>query len=177
VIRAVVLFFTLIINLILQSTVFGYIEIIGIRPNTAILIVVSYAILRGDTEGAAAGFFAGLLQDIFFGGVIGMNALIYMLIGYACGKPFKDFFHETLFFPLLLGSLSVFLYSLVFYFLNFMLRGKLDFFYYFRKIILPETVYTVVLTTPVYRFVYAVNNRIERRENKRRMLFREDSKQ
>jgi len=173
--RVVILFLTLAGNMALQSTLFKYIEIIGIRPNTALLIVISYAILRGDAEGAAAGFFAGLLQDFFFGRIIGINALMYMVVGYVCGKPFKDFFHETFFFPLLLGSVSAFSCSLVFYFVNFFLQGKLDFLYYFRKIILPESVYTIALTTPVYRLIYAMNERLERGERRRRMLFKEDA--
>jgi len=173
-VRALALFFTLILNLTLQSTVFNYIEIIGIKPNTAVLVVVSYAILRGDTEGAAAGFFAGLLQDCFFGEIIGMNALFYMAVGYMCGKPFKDFFHENIFFPLLLGSISILFYGHVIYLTNFLFRGKLDFFYYFSRIILPETVYTVALTAPVYRAVYALNSRLEKRERIRRMLFKEE---
>jgi len=172
--RVLVFFTAIIANLTLQSTVFGYIEIIGIRPNAALLIVVSYAILRGDTEGAAAGFAAGLLQDCFFGDFIGMNALLYMTIGYLCGKPFKDFFHENFFFPLLLGAIGILFYGHATYFTNFLFRGKLDYFYYFRKIILPETVYTVALAIPVYRLVYALNNRVERRERTRRMLFRDD---
>ena len=165
--KQAILFLTLIINLILQSTVFGFIEIIGIRPNTAILIVVSYAILRGDAEGAAFGFFAGLLQDCFFGEIIGMHALMYMALGYASGKPFKDFFHENIFFPLILGSIGVLAYGLCFYVINFLFRGKLDFFYYFRKIILPETVYTTAIATPVYRLIYAINSRLTGRKRKR----------
>jgi len=170
--RILILFLSITGNLALQSTLFKYIEIIGIRPNTALLAVVSYAILRGDTEGAAFGFFAGLTQDFYFGQLIGMNALLYMTLGYACGKPFRDFFRETIFFPLILGFLCVFSYSLVYYFINFMLMGKLDFFYYLRRIILPETVYSVALALPVYRLMYTVNDFLERREARGRQLFR-----
>jgi len=169
--RIAVLFFTAIINLVLQSTLFEYIEIIGIKPNTTVLFVVSYSILRGDTEGAALGFFTGLLQDCFFGDFIGMHALMYMIIGYVCGKPFKDFFHENIFFPLILGSIGIFSYGTAFYIMNYLFRGKLDFLYYLRRIILPEAVYTIAFTTPVYRLVYAINNRIEKREKRGRMLF------
>ena len=161
-------------NMILQSTLFKYIEIIGVKPNTALLIVISYAMLRGDSEGAAAGFFAGLMIDFFFGRIIGMNALIYMTAGYLCGKPFKDFFRENLFFPLLLGGLCVFCASLCFYFAGVALRGGTGFIYFFRRVILPETAYTIALTAPVYRLVYAVNERLERREKRSRLLFKED---
>ena len=171
--RVLVICITLIINLILQSTLFSYIEIIGIKPNTAILIVVSYAILRGDVEGAAVGFLSGLLQDLFFGNVIGMYALMHMVIGYICGKPFKDFFHANFFLPIFLGSMSIFIYGVVFYLSNFLFLGRLDFLYYLRKIILPETVYTIAIILPVYRVVFEIDNRLKRIENKKRKLFDE----
>lgn len=56
----------LIVNLILQSTLFQYIEIIDIKPNTTIAIIVAFAFLCGELPGAIIGFAAGLLQDIFF---------------------------------------------------------------------------------------------------------------
>ena len=171
--RVIVIFFTIIVNFILQTTVFGYIEIIGIKPNTAVLMVVSYAILRGDVEGAIVGFFSGLLQDWFFGNIIGMYALMHMLIGYVCGKPFKDFFHTNIFSPMLLGSASIFIYGIVFYVFNFMFRGRLDFFYYFSRIIVPETMYTIAVIVPIYRLVYAIDNRLAKKEKVKRSLFKD----
>ena len=64
--NAVVTALVIIINFILQSTVLRLIEIRGVIPDTMIIITVSYALLRGQDTGAAAGFFGGLLYDIFF---------------------------------------------------------------------------------------------------------------
>lgn len=47
------------VNFILQTTLLPYISIGGLLPNTALIIVVSYALLRGSTEGAIVGFFSG----------------------------------------------------------------------------------------------------------------------
>ena len=49
-----------IVHFILPSTVLQLIEIRGVIPDTMIIIIVSYALLRGQTAGAATGFAAGL---------------------------------------------------------------------------------------------------------------------
>ena len=69
------------VNFILQTTLLPYISIGGILPNTALIIVVSYALLRGSTEGAIVGFFSGLPIDIFFGTSFGYYTLLFLLAG------------------------------------------------------------------------------------------------
>ena len=48
-------------------------------------------------------------------------------------------------------------YGVLVYGLQFMLRGRLDFFSYLQHIILPEMVYTVLLTAVLYRPLYRLN--------------------
>jgi len=170
--RAVVVGFLLLFNLILQSTLFGHFEILGVLPNTAILIIVCYAILRGDVEGAIVGFFAGLLQDLFFARYIGFYALCGALTGYICGKPFKDFFRENYLLPMVLVLAAVLANSFVFYVIHFLLLGQTDLWYYFQKIILPETVYTLFLSIPAYRVIYGINERLEKFAKHRRNIWR-----
>ncbi len=165
------MFFVIIINFILQSTLFQYITIAGIKPNTAILIIVCYAILRGDVEGAIAGFFAGLLQDMFFGYNLGLFALLGALTGFVCGKPFKDFFRENYLLPVVLTVLSMLAYELMFYVTSFLLAGRTEFSYYFNRVILPETIYTTLLSLLMYRIIYGINRRLEAHEKKHKSLF------
>lgn len=169
--RVLIVSITLVLNLILESTVFQYIRVFDIQPNITVLIIISYAILRGDIEGAAVGFFAGLAQDIFFGDIIGVSALLGFLIGYVCGKPFKDFFHENDIPPLLLAGAGILIYEFFFYFFAYLFRGETDFFHYFNRIILPGSVYTLAFAIPVYRLVYLINSKLEIREKSMRKLF------
>lgn len=169
--RVIAIFFTLCINLVLQSTLFQYIEIINIKPNTSILLIISYAILRGDLEGSIVGFFCGLLQDILFGRYVGLYALLGFFLGYFCGKPFKDFYRENYMIPLFLAAAGTVIYQSAFYFLSFLFAGKSNYLYFFNKVILPETVYTTVLAMPVYRVIYFINKKLEMREDESRKLF------
>lgn len=169
--RFFVIFATLVFNLMMQSTVFQFIRVFGILPNITVLIIVSYAILRGDFEGAAVGFFAGLMQDIFFGDIIGVSALLGFLLGYVCGKPFKDFFHENDLPPLILAVPGVLAYEFCYYFFTYLFRGETNLIYYFNRIILPGSVYTLAFTIPIYRYIYFINSKLEAREKSMRKLF------
>ena len=161
----------LLLNLLLQSTLFRYIEILGVKPNTALIIIVSYSILRGDVEGSILGFFSGLLQDIYFNDFIGLYALMGMLLGYFCGKPFKNFFRENFFLPLSLVAICSLIYQFIVYVVHFLFRARLDLPFYFRTIMLPASVYTVILVVPIYIFLYWVNNKLEEVEKNKPKFF------
>lgn len=166
--RIVIISFIVLLNFILQSTLFSHIAIMGIVPNTALIIVISYSYLRGDVEGAIIGFCAGLLADIFFGRVIGVSALLMMFAGFFAGKPFKDFFKDNYLAPILLiGSIGL-LYELMFYVLNFLLMGRVDILRYMGIVILPVTAYNLIVGVFVYRGIYGVNAMLKRREDKKR---------
>jgi len=169
--RVFVMSVLLLLHMILQSTLLQGIAIMGVLPSTTILLIVSYAILRGDVEGAIVGFAAGFLQDVFFGQYLGFYAVCGALTGYICGKPFRDFFRENYLLPLLLVLAAVLANELVFYVFHFLLFGQTNFWYYFQKIILPETVYTLFLAIPAYRVIYGLNERLERFAKRRRHMF------
>lgn len=160
-----------IFSFVLESTILNYAKVLGISPSLSLALVVSYGILRGDLSGAVLGFFLGLLQDIFFGRYLGFFALNYTLIGYFCGKPFRDFFRENYLFPLILTLLSSLVCGFWFYVFNFLLRARVDIWYYFYKVILPEALYTTLLSALVYKILYSVNKGIESYERKKRRMF------
>lgn len=161
----------IIINFLFQSTFLHSIEIIDIAPNTAIIIIVSFAFMRGELEGAVIGFCVGILQDIFFGQYIGMNALLGMLTGFFCGKFYVDFFTENFLIPLALTAASTFLYEFIFYVFNVLIFGYTNLFYFFRSVILPEVAYTALVSVFLYKFLYFINEKLEERESLKRKLF------
>jgi rod shape-determining protein MreD len=56
----------LLVNFIMQSTVFRYIAIMGIMPDSALVMVVAVSILIGNRRGAVVGAAAGIMQDIVY---------------------------------------------------------------------------------------------------------------
>ena len=156
--------FFVFICFLLQSTVFPNLAFGGIIPNLMIIVTASYGFMRGRKSGLLVGFFSGLIMDIFFSSVLGFYALIYMYIGYLNGVFKKMFFPEDIKLPIALIVGSDFLYNIVIYVLTFLLKGRFQFSYYFLNIIIPEMVYTIIVTCVLYPLLLMVENHLERRE-------------
>lgn len=154
----------LVIIFVLQSTVFQSIQIRGIVPNLMVITVVSFALLRGKTDGAIAGVILGLLQDIYFGSVVGFYAVIYLYIGYFTGILYNNFYKDSLLIPVGVFSAADFLLNLIVYFFTFLFRGKLQFATYLGMVIIPELIYTLFVGFLLYRMLYQINHVIERIE-------------
>lgn len=151
---------------LLQSTVFQGIAFNGIVPNLLIVLTASFGFMRGEKEGLVIGFFCGLLCDIYFGDVIGFYSLVMMYIGYLNGKFSVGFYPEDIKLPLALIVVSDLSYSIICYICMFLLRGRLDFSYFFIHIILPEAVYTTIVTLLLYPCILFINVRLENREKR-----------
>ena len=164
----------ILINYVFQTSVLPHVAIFGVTPDTAIIFIVGYGILRGDVEGAIFGFSAGLLQDIFSGGPIGMFALMGFLIGYVSGKPFRDFFKDNYFLPFFIVLAAVLAQQFIIYVSSFLFLGFTNLPYFAWMIILPTAIYTVCLSIPLYSLLHFINGRVERWESAHRNLFERD---
>ena len=159
--RKITVFLIIVVCFLLQTTLFQTLAFASIAPNLLIVVVSSFGFMRGRKEGMWFGLFSGLLVDVFFGSVIGFYALIYMYIGYINGFFRKIFFPEDIKLPLILISASDLGYNLLVYFFLFFLRGKFRFGYYILHIMIPELVYTIVITIALYFVILKINQKLE----------------
>ena len=159
--RKITVFLIIVVCFLLQTTLFQTLSFASIAPNVLIVVVSSFGFMRGRKEGMWIGLFSGLLVDVFFGSVIGFYALIYMYIGYINGFFRKIFFPEDIKLPLILISASDLGYNLLVYFFLFFLRGKFQFGYYILHIMIPELVYTIVITIALYFVILKINQKLE----------------
>ncbi len=159
--RRIILVFLILTCFLLQSTIFKTLSLGSISPNLMVIVTSSYGFMSGKKEGLWVGFFCGLLEDIFYGRLLGMHAMIYMYIGYANGYFNHIFYEEDIKLPIFLISVSELVYGLGTYVIMFMMRSRFAFSYYMIRIILPELIYTIVVTLIFYRVIYMVNRRME----------------
>ena len=113
------------------------------------------------------GFICGLLYDIFFGGIVGFHALLFVYIGFLNGKFSQVFYPEDIKLPLALITVSDLTNGLLSYVFLFLLWGKLEFPYYFLHVIFPEMVITLVATLAFYPLILKINEAIRAWERKR----------
>ncbi|MCR5295550.1 MAG: rod shape-determining protein MreD [Lachnospiraceae bacterium] len=170
-IRNAILLFYIIAAFLLESTLFADTSVFAAAPNILLIITVSIGFLRGKSYGALTGFICGLLYDLVFGPVVGLNALLFVLMGYISGSFCKVFFEDNLRVPVLMTGILDTAYNFIIYILFFLLRGKTSFFLYCIRCICPEVVFTVIMTILLYRLIYATNqlfggNNDERRRSR-----------
>ena len=151
---------------IVQCTVFPALAIANIKPNLMLIATASFGFMRGPREGMIVGFASGLLIDIQHGNMIGFYALIYLLAGYINGMFEQMYFDEDIKLPLFLIAGSDFIYGVAVYFLMFLLRSDFNFLYYLNRIIIPEAIYTIVITLVLYPLLLYINHRLEAEEKR-----------
>ena len=164
--RIVVTAAVILASYILQCTVFPALAISNIKPNLMLIVTASFGFMRGPREGMFVGFASGLLIDIQYGDMIGFYALIYLAAGFINGLFEQMYFDEDIKLPLFLIAGSDFIYVVVIYFLMFLLRSDFQFLYYLNRIIIPEAIYTIVITLAVYPLLLFINRRLEAEEKR-----------
>lgn len=166
--RIVLVGILVIISYVFQTTCSHVLSMGVAAPNLLMIFVCSYALLRGKKEGMYVGFAIGLLVDLYFGyfEVVGINAFVYMMIGFLVGLFHDILYLEDILIPMTVVGVCDFVYNFVYYIITFLLRNKLDFVYYIKAIILPEVVYTVFLTVFIYRLLMYLNKRLEEFEKR-----------
>ena len=68
-----------------HATLAPALRIADVAPDIPLIMVVLLALRRGPEFGCAAGFAAGLLQDVASGGLLGVQALTKALVGFGLG--------------------------------------------------------------------------------------------
>ena len=169
--RKITVFIIVLVCFLLQTTLFQSISFLTVAPNLLIIVTASFGFMRGKKEGMWIGFFCGLLVDIFFGFYLGGYALLYMYIGYINGMLQKRFYPDELRLPMVMIGASDIACNLVIYCIMFLTRSRFHFGYYLTSVILPEFVYTMVITIFLYFILLKINQRLEAYEKRRATKF------
>ena len=161
--RFIIMAIMILLCFLLQTTVFQGLLLAGGVPNLILILVVAFAYMRGRKEGMYIGFASGLLIDLVYGDIVGLNAVLFVVVGYLVGICNEIYYRDELSVPIILIAISDFMFNFAYYVLHFLLRG-LQVFYYIWHIIMPEVVYTVLIACVLYRLLYALNYWLEKNE-------------
>lgn len=164
--RKVITFFIILISFLLQSTLFVKLKFGAVSPNLMLVVTSSFGFMRGRKSGMAVGAISGLLVDIFWGQLLGFHTLLYTMIGYLNGSFERLFYDEDVKLPIVLISASEFLYGICIYVFVYMLQGDFAFGTYLFNIIIPELVYTILVTLILYQVILHINRKLESEEQR-----------
>lgn len=164
--RRIVMILLVFLAFLLQCTALQAISIASIAPNLLLVLTVSFALMRGKREGMFVGVLGGFLTDLFFGGGLGFYTLLYTYVGFLNGFCCRIFYDDDIKMPILLVCASDLAFNVIVYLFQFLLRGRTDFFFYLGRIIIPEVIYTAILTMLCYRLLLALNRKLEKAEQR-----------
>ena len=159
--RIICSFVMMIILYLIQTTIFNKITVAGIKPNVVIILVVLIGYKYGKIPGMLMGFFMGLFLDLTESDYIGYYSLIYLIIGYLVGFSNKLYTNDSTLIPLGLVGDSDFMLNFLIFITGFLLRNRLDLPYYMMRIILPEVVYTIIVSVLLYRIMDYIYVKLE----------------
>ena len=100
------------------------------------------------------------------GNTLGFYTLLFSVIGYLNGSFRRLFYDDDIKLPIALIAVSELIYGLVTYFCMYLLRGDFAFEAYLRQIIMPELVYTILVTLILYQIILHINKKLEAEEQR-----------
>lgn len=161
--RFILIAIEIVLCYVLQTSLYPYVSLANIMPNLLLILVVTEAYIHGRMTGLIVGLFCGLISDLCYGNLIGLYTIIYMLIGFYNGYANKIYAEEDYIFPLLFIGASDLVFNIFYYLFNFLLRGRLNLFFYFRRIMVPEVIYTIFASVIFYKLFQWLDALVEHR--------------
>lgn len=136
----------------LHLTVLDHIEIFGVKPDLIIILVIFFGLFLGRGLGVEFGLVAGLSKDLFALDFFGINAFIFAITGFLAGVLGAKFSRESKRTQILL-VISLTVFSMTAHFILVSIFSKwinLGFGEYFTASVLPTSVYTALVSIPIF---------------------------
>lgn len=140
----------LVTALLLESTVFSDLKLLGVRPELVYLVTIVIAILEGPREGMVVGFAGGMAQDFLLNQPKGITALTLTLLGYSAGLARQYIVSSSPLLPTILVAAGT-AAAMAFYQTVAFLLGQLgEPFGYAVRVTLLTALYGAILTPILY---------------------------
>ncbi|NLW22434.1 MAG: rod shape-determining protein MreD [Tissierellia bacterium] len=142
----------IVVNFIFQSTILPYFNIFDVVPNTSLILIVIISLLKGKKTGSLIGLIIGLLQDIIFSPVIGINGFIYFFVGYLIGMIENKLSKDNVLIPFIMTMGATVGYHLLYYVFMYFLAYNISFYSFFRKVVVIEMICNSLLSLVIYKW-------------------------
>ncbi len=153
----------LLVGAVLQSIWLERIRIFGGRPDLVLLLVVTWAIIRGLNEGVTWGFIGGLCCDLLSGGPFGLWTITLTVVALVAGQDWVQRLGPTSIRLALMSALGTLLGHTVFLLLMGILGYTINLSKTYTMLVLPAALLNFVLSPFSFRFLVWFHQRSQRR--------------
>lgn len=112
-----------IILLILDNVFMPFLAINGAYPKLLFIFALAYSIINGREEAVFIGAFTGILQDIYFYNVFGINSLINLFLCLLAAVIGENIYREKRLI-LIISSIFIYILKVFIIFVIFKILGK-----------------------------------------------------
>ncbi len=148
--KTVIFIFLVIFVLILQGVLIGRIQLRWGRPDLPLILLIFWAWHNNWKQGLIAGFVIGLLVDILFFPLLGLNAFSLALVGFLVAEIRERVYQDNvIFFILLIGAATV-LNGIILSFWLLVFNISPSFLEKIVFIVFPTLLYNCIISFPIF---------------------------
>lgn len=168
IIKRVLIYFLLITGIyLLQTSFLPFLMYNAFCPNLLLILISALGFIYGSFTGMMCGLYAGLLMDSSASGPFGFYMMIFVIIGFVNGIFTNFYYDDYLTLPVILCVVSELIYNASTIFLKFIITGNVDLAYSVTRIVLPEILFSMLITMLLYQVILHFNRNLDYKEDKR----------
>ncbi len=141
---------TIVLLCTFQVSLCEFISIGSIKPNIVIPFVISISVINGPVTGGIIGLVCGIIMDSLSSGMVIISSITYMYIAVISGILNINYLRNNVGVVLMFTFLGTVIAEACVHFVHFAIWGVSNFFYALFNPILLISVYTVIITAPIY---------------------------
>ena len=143
-------------TVVIQQAAVSQVSIFGVSADISPLVVMSVGLLAGSLAGAVMGFTTGILVDLILVHTLGVTSLLYIVIGYWCGRlrELRDPSHGLV--PLAMGAAATAVAGIGLAIIQFLLGVDAPVSFLLAQQIFMTILVNTLIALPVYALVRRV---------------------
>ncbi|MGB9780094.1 MAG: rod shape-determining protein MreD [Caldanaerobacter sp.] len=162
--RGIYKYLIVILLVLLQSSFFRFVDILGVKPDVVFIFVFSLSLLNGPWEAIYLSLFAGLLQDIMFNRALGIYTFALLLVSYIAGLLNKNIFRESTFVAFVFTFIGTLFYNLIIMFSMVLMKYQFGFIEEFLNVGMIQAVYNSLIVVFVYKYIVNFNSYVSEKK-------------
>ena len=141
-----------------------HLTIMGVKPDLMLLMVISWSLLRGAQEGMIWALVGGIGLDLLSGAPFGTSTVALVTLSLVAGLGELSVFRTHIALPLIATLLATLAYDLFFLLLLSTGGRSIAWTDSLIKVVLPSTLFNVLLSPFVYKALYWLHRKTGREE-------------
>ena len=142
-----------VVTVLLQVSAVTQLQIFGTNADLMPLVIAAVGLLAGSVAGACFGFAAGLFLDLALVQTLGLNSLIYTVVGYGAGRLRELRDPQGAVVPIAAGAAATAIATIGYSLAQFMLGVDAPVSWLLLRDILTTIVLNTILAAPVFALI------------------------